>query len=255
MECGLFPIVSKTELSPGVFDLCVASPSMARAALPGQFVDIACEGKTLRRPISICDTDPSRGLVRLVLEIRGEGTAWLAAHAVGETLDILGPLGKGFDLAGAQEKRALFVGGGIGVPPLLFAARPYGARAHAVLGFRTAGAVILADDFTTAGAMLHLATDDGTAGHHGLVTGPARTLLQAGAADIVYACGPLPMLRAVAALAREYNVRCQVSMEQRMACGVGACLCCVCETKEPGTHRYRHVCKDGPVFDAETLAL
>lgn len=255
MECGLYPIITKTELCPGIYDLWLEAPDIAQGALPGQFVDILCEGHPLRRPISLCDADPARGLVRLVFQVRGEGTAWLAHRLVGEFLDILGPLGHGFDLSLTAGAGALFVGGGIGVPPLLFAARRFEGPASAALGFRSASAVLLKDDFETAGMSVLLATDDGTAGFHGLITVPAERLLQKGGIGAVYACGPLPMLKAVKTLAKQYSVHCQLSMEQRMACGMGACLCCAVAVNERGTHRFRHVCKDGPVFDAEKLDL
>ena len=258
MHCADYEILSQTGIGPGLFDLRLCAPEIACEAAPGQFVDVLCAGKTLRRPISLCGFDARTGEVRLVYEVRGEGTAWLARRGAGETLNVLGPLGHGFDLSPAADPEALavFVGGGVGTPPLLAAAAAFGARAAVILGFRTAAAAMLVGDFEALGAAVSLATDDGTAGHHGLVTAPLQKRLDEAPCAIVYACGPKPMLSAVARIARERGIRCQLSMEERMACGVGACLCCAVKTRDPdGGEHMRHVCKHGPVFEAEMLEL
>ena len=150
-----------------------------------------------------------------------------------------------------KSKRTLLVGGGIGVPPLLGVAAQLGEKAIAVLGFRTKGAVILEEDFQAAGAKTFIATDDGSYGHHGLVTDLCREQ----DFDCVMACGPAPMLKAVTALAEQRGVPCYVSLEERMACGIGACLgCAVALNKEDGTQYFGHVCKDGPVFESHRVA-
>lgn len=249
------PVLARRELAPGIFDFTIHCPAMAAQAVPGQFVNIAVPGHTLRRPISICGIDSAAGTLRLVMEVRGEGTQLLSQVGEGQTLDVLGPLGHGFALL-EPDKRAIVVGGGIGVPPLLAAASHYGKNAVACLGFRGAGAVILGEDFAQAGVAVHLATDDGSLGHHGLVTNLLAVQLDSAPTAIVYACGPKPMLGAVAALCAQRGVRCQVSMEERMGCGVGACLVCACRMKtDDGSTAYRHVCKDGPVFEAGEVDL
>lgn len=241
------------EIAPATFDMTVQADRPATDALPGQFVQILVPGKPLRRPISVCDCDAAAGTVRLVFQIRGEGTRWLAGLRQGEAVDLLGPLGHGFEL-GDNRRRAVFVGGGIGVPPLLYAARAFGDRAEAVLGFRTASAQILTRDFQEAGCRVSVCTDDGTAGRHGVVTGRLEELLQEKEAEVVFACGPSPMLRSVAAAASRAGVECQVSLEERMGCGLGACLVCACKTnRADAMGGYSHVCKDGPVFRAEEV--
>ena len=244
-------LLRAAELTPGVFDWTISAPQIAAKARPGQFVNVQVPGKTLRRPISLCGFDPSAGTLRLVFQIRGEGTAILASLSEGTTLSLLGPLGNGFPPPEAG-KNVLFVGGGIGVPPLLQAAKGAGENALVCLGFRTASAVILKQDFEANGNRVYLATDDGTAGHHGFAADCARALSFAAA----YACGPAPMLRAVKELCRERNVPCWLSLEERMACGIGACLGCATPLlREDGSVYYGHVCKDGPVFDAEKVNL
>ena len=249
------PVLSRKELAPGIFDYLVSCPELAAQAVPGQFVHIRVPGRTLRRPISICSIDTAAGTLRLVMEVRGEGTAILSQVDEGDTLDLLGPLGNGFSLPDPSAK-VIVVGGGIGVPPLLGVAQRFGANADACLGFRTAGAMILGEDFSAAGIRVRVATDDGSIGHHGLVTALVKERLEEGPAHLICACGPGPMLRAVAALAKEYAVPCQVSLEERMACGVGACLgCAVQVASADGSVVYKHVCKDGPVFPAGEVLL
>lgn len=223
---------------------------LSREVSCGQFVHIKCgHSRLLRRPISICDWKENH--LRVVFEVRGEGTEWLSRRKVGDTLDVLGPLGHGFDVGG---KRLLLVGGGIGAPPLLACAKraaDRGAEVRAALGFRDAEHTMLTEEFGAVCTSVDLVSDDGTAGRRGLVTVPVEEILRAAeenASEIqVLACGPKTMLRGVAELAARYGAPCQVSLEERMGCGVGACLVCACKTTDG--HR-RHVCKDGPVFNA-----
>ena len=183
---------------------------------------------------------------------KGSGTDALANVRVSENLDILGPLGHGFTIL-PDAKHVVVVGGGIGNPPMLSLAQIYGARATAICGFRSANIVTLQDAFHASGAETILCTDDGTAGRHALVTEPLKEQLSGGGVDMVYACGPRPMLKFVAAAAKEYGVRCEVSMEERMGCGIGACLVCACQLEKEGKSVMGHVCKDGPVFPAEEV--
>jgi dihydroorotate dehydrogenase electron transfer subunit len=251
ITASICPIVSKKNIACGIYDIWVASPQ-AQEAKPGQFVNIKCDGFTLRRPISICEVDVARGLLRLVFEIRGEGTEWMAGVNVGECLDILAPLGNGFNL-GNTQRRAVFVGGGIGVPPLLEAAKPFGTNADVILGFRTVAVAILKDDFEKCGAQVTLVTQDGSAGEKGLVTAPLISRLNADHCNAIFACGPLLMLKAVAAEAAKRSIPCFISMEERMACGMGACLSCACKVSMEGKELYAHVCKNGPIFDAKKI--
>ncbi|HHW47434.1 MAG TPA: dihydroorotate dehydrogenase electron transfer subunit [Clostridiaceae bacterium] len=235
----------------------IASGYIAENALPGQFVNIrSCEGinTLLRRPISILRVDRDKGAFDIVFQVRGKGTGMLAMKKAGDTVDIIGPLGKPFFINESFRKIAV-VGGGIGIFPLLFLLKEMQSAEKTVfLGFRNKECIVLSDDFEKACDSLHIATDDGSAGRKGLVTGLLEESLDNGQTfDIIYACGPGPMLKKVAYLAKKHNIRCQVSLEQRMGCGIGACLVCACKTKQGDDWDYSHVCKDGPVFWSDQI--
>lgn len=218
----------------------------------GQFLQIKCgHSRLLRRPISICDwrEGEPENLLRIVFEVRGEGTEWLSCRKVGDILDVLGPLGHGFETD--QKGRYLVVGGGIGVPPLLGCVHNAWGNCTAVLGFRDAAHAILLDDFRQACRDVVVTTDDGSLGRHGFVNAAVKEILEKeNNFTGVLACGPKPMLKSVVQVAAQYGVPCKVSMEERMGCGVGACLVCACDMAD-GTRK--HVCKDGPVFDAREV--
>lgn len=220
-------------------------PGIGALSKPGQFLHIKCgDGLLLRRPVSICTALGDTAAI--AFEIKGKGTLWLSERRVGEALDALGPLGNGFpDFDG----RILVVGGGIGVPPLLGLAER--TDADAVLGFKSADRIIFMQQFTGLCRSACLCTDDGSAGFHGFVDAAARDALERESYAAVCACGPVPMLKAVAAVAEQYGTPCYVSMEQRMGCGVGACLVCSCKTSSG----YSRVCKDGPVFNASEVVF
>ena len=248
-DSKLCKLLSARALTKDVFDFVLECPELTALANPGQFAQIRLPGHTLRRPISICGIDKVAGTLRFVFQIRGEGTAELAQFQPGSEIEILAPLGNGFPVD--PVKRTLLVGGGIGVPPMLGVAAELKEKAVAVLGFRNQDAVILEKDFQAVGAKTLIATDDGSYGHHGLVT----DLCKDQEFDCVMACGPAPMLKAVRALAEERGVPCYVSLEERMACGIGACLgCAVGLLKEDGSQYFGHVCKDGPVFESHRVA-
>ncbi len=248
-DSKLCKLLSARALTKDVFDFALECPELAALANPGQFAQIRLPGHTLRRPISICGIDKVAGTLRFVFQIRGEGTAELAQFQPGSEIEILAPLGNGFPVD--PVKCTLLVGGGIGVPPMLGVAAELKEKAVAVLGFRNQDAVILEKDFQAVGAKTLIATDDGSYGHHGLVT----DLCKDQEFDCVMACGPAPMLKAVRAMAEERGVPCYVSLEERMACGIGACLgCAVGLLKEDGSQYFGHVCKDGPVFESHRVA-
>lgn len=240
---------SAQETASGIFDLWVECPALAAGAAPGQFAQLLAPGHTLRRPVSICSIDRERGALRFVFQVRGRGTAELAKLRAGDSLELLAPLGQGFPID--KTKRTLLIGGGIGVPPMLAAAQALGGSAVAALGFRSRDFVILEEDFRAAGAKVLVATDDGSYGVRGL----AVDLAAEEDFDVVLACGPAPMLRAAKALAEKKGAAGFLSLEQRMACGVGACLgCAVALLDENGSEYYGHVCKDGPVFEMGRIA-
>lgn len=249
---GKYVITSKKEIANGIFDITVKCPEIADDAQSGQFAQVYAEGFFLRRPISICDIDKDAGTIRLVFEVRGKGTDKISELNVGDMIDIIAPLGNGFKVL-EQGKKAICIGGGIGTPPIVGIAKEYGKNATVISGFRSANAVILQDDFKASGCETILCTDDGTAGIHGFVTDALKDELDQNKPDIIYACGPMPMLKAIVKMAEEYGVETQVSLEQRMACGVGACLVCVCRTVKDGKEILSHVCKDGPVFDGKEV--
>jgi dihydroorotate dehydrogenase electron transfer subunit len=240
-------IVEKKKLSETVYDIWIESPDIAKISKPGQFVNIAVPGFFLRRPISICEADKDR--LRLVFEVRGNGTAELSQAQIDDMINITAPLGKrGFNTD--KYKSAILVGGGIGTPPLKFCQNKL-EKSAAVLGFRSKANVIMADEFRNA----VICTDDGSFGVHGNISEPLEKLLKTGEYEAVFACGPKPMLKAVVSLAERYNTPCEVSLEERMACGVGACLGCACKTVKDGSEIYSHVCKDGPVFDGKAVII
>ena len=249
-------VAEMTQLDAGTWWMVLEAGKLVeqRGLRGGQFLHIKCgDGQLLRRPISVAVTgwDEPEDLVTLIFEVRGEGTRWLSQRKVGDKLDVLGPLGNGFDVS--REGRYLLVGGGIGVPPLMEYAESLKWSKTAVLGYRTKDKAFPAvvSRFQENCERTYLCTDDGTLGRHSFVDGQVRDIL---AKDkdftAVLACGPRLMLKNVAAVAAQFGVPCQVSMEERMACGVGACLGCAIRMRD-GT--MKHVCKDGPVFDAEEV--
>lgn len=244
--CG---ISFKKQIAPGIFDIVLSSPKIAQAAKAGQFVNILCDGLTLRRPISICAIEKEEGNIRIIFEVRGKGTDWLSKCSEGDVLDIIGPLGHGF-LLKDSSKKVVIIGGGIGTPPLLPIAKFYGENATVITGFRTASAAILQEDFSAVGADTILCTDDGSAGIHGFTTQALERYLNKNSCDLIYTCGPKVMMKGVAMLAAQHNIPCQVSMEERMGCGIGACLCCVCGTKDDKGKHLSRVCLNGPVFSS-----
>lgn len=238
----LCEILEKKELVPGAFDITVG---FHEKCFPGQFIHIGCgDGVFLRRPISICDFDGER--LRFCFAIRGEGTKRLAAFEKGDPLDILGPLGNPFKPEKKGAGVPLVIGGGIGIYPLLFLAKRLGEKTEAILGFRTQELISMKDDFEAVCARTHIATDDGTFGVHGVVTDILSERVKAGDISAIYACGPSPMMKTVKEIAAENKIACELSMEQRMGCGIGVCAVCVCKSKG----EYVKVCQRGPVFDA-----
>lgn len=252
-------IIRTETLAPDLYRLTFLAPDLAAAARPGQFVMLrAGEGRDplLRRPLSIHQVTAS-GWVQVLIKVVGKGTRLLAALAPGQTVDVVGPLGNCFDLH--TGRRLCLIGGGVGIAPLYFLARELQrnnppAAVLPLLGARTAAELRpLADDFVALGLDPRLATDDGTLGHHGLVTELMAEALAGATAVMVYCCGPYPMMRAVARICRENGWSCQVSLETMMACGISACLGCAIPAADL-SGPYKHVCKDGPIFDAKEVA-
>lgn len=252
---GEYLICEATEIADNVYDMVVLCPEVAQCAKAGQFVHIKIKGFSLRRPISIASIDAKNGTIRIVFEVRGEGTLSLSKIKSGEKLDLIGPLGDGVFRLLESGKKAICIGGGIGVPPMLALAEHYKSDATAICGFRNASHIILKTDFDKTGANTIICTDDGSSGRKGFVTEALLECIAIEKPDIIYACGPKPMLKAIICIADENNIDCQVSLEERMGCGVGACLVCACKTVKDGKEFMAHVCKDGPVFDSKEVVL
>lgn len=244
MECV---ITKKEKLKENVFDFTVKFPNAAAKVCPGQFLHILCGGDAyLRRPISICEVNNDE--LRFIFQEKGVGTSELAKYNEGDTVDVLGPLGNGFETDEKYECVAL-AGGGIGIFPLLELTKRYGKKAIVMLGFRTAADVMMVEEFKKYTDNVLIATNDGSLGYHGFVTGILKDVLSDKKIDMVYTCGPTPMMKAVAETAAEASVDARVSLEERMGCGIGACVTCTCKV----AGKKKRVCKDGPVFNASEV--
>lgn len=249
-------ILSQEMIGTAVYSMWISLPQIVPYAKPGQFVSVYCNdgSRLLPRPISICEVDSKREALRLVYRVAGKGTREFSKMAAGETVEVMGPLGNGFPLERMEEgKKAFLVGGGIGIPPMVELAKQLRGEKQIVVGYRDE--LFLTEELEKEGR-LFMATEDGSAGVKGNVLDAIR---QNGLdADIIYACGPTPMLRALKEYAQEKGIECWLSLEERMACGIGACLACVCKSKEMDDHSHVHnkrICKDGPVFLASEVEL
>ena len=247
---------SQEQIATGIFSMWLEAGEIARSARPGQFISVYCNdsGRLLPRPISICETDPGQGMLRIVYRVAGKGTEEFSRAQAGEAFDILGPLGNGFPTERCpQGRKAFLIGGGIGIPPMVQLAKSLAGEVQLVVGYRDE--LFLTEERSARGT-LYIATEDGSAGTKGNVLDCIRENQLS--ADVIYACGPMPMLRAVKAYAQEQGIECWISLEERMACGIGACLACVCQSKEVDEHsqvRNKRICKEGPVFRAEDVEI
>lgn len=247
-------ITKKRWHAANIYEIVMENSSLANSALCGQFLQISCEGGTyLRRPISIHDIDGDS--LSIIFEIKGEGTLALSQKQLGDFLDVLGPLGNGFNLD--VDGDALIIGGGIGIYPLYMVAKAKNIKCDAVLGYRTERLVVSNDRFEKVCRKTYVTTDDGSFGAQGNVIDVAKELIIRNQYSVIYACGPKPMLKAVKEFALEHNIAAQISLEERMACGFGVCLACGVEAPSDNEfgYTYKHVCKHGPVFDAREVIL
>lgn len=269
-------VICQNSFGGGIFDLTLQTKEIAKAAKAGQFVSVYCNDgtKLLPRPISLCGIDRSKDTIRLVYRVTGEGTGTeeFSKLKEGETVRILGPLGNGFTVE--PGKKAFLIGGGIGVPPMLQLAKDIKAGVaqglcdeirpkeadisipefEIIMGYRDSNTFLM-DEFEKQ-AKCYVATEDGSAGTKGNVIDAIKA--NALDAQVIYACGPMPMLRALVAYAKEHDMECYISMEERMACGIGACLACVCKSSEKDEHtnvNNKRICKEGPVFNAKEVEL
>ena len=249
-------VLSQECIATDIYSMWIETPDIAAEAIPGQFITLYTKDadKLLPRPISLCEIDKENGRLRIVYRIAGAGTKEFSAMGEGDQIPVIGPLGNGFT---RKEGKAVLIGGGIGIPPMLALAEALhaeGVEVSVVLGYRDSD-LFLKEEFTRY-ASVYVSTEDGSVGTKGNVIDAIRA--NELEADTIYACGPMPMLRGVKAYAAEKKTEAQISMEERMACGIGACLGCVCQSTDVDGHSHVHnkrVCKDGPVFYAKDVTL
>lgn len=247
-------VASQEQLSEGIFDMWITTENIAEKAVPGQFISVYTKdaSKLLPRPISICEVCGNK--LRIVYRVAGAGTAEFSGYEAGEKIHILGPLGNGFPVDSMEGRKAILIGGGIGIPPMLELAKRLQCDKEIVLGYRSADTFL--DGELGAFGNITIASDDGSIGTHGTVIDAIKANNITG--DVIFTCGPTPMLRAIKAYAAENNIEAWVSLEEKMACGIGACLACVCKSTEVDDHSMVHnkrICKDGPVFNATEVDL
>lgn len=245
-------VASQERIATGIYSMWLDAEPIAKEAVPGQFISVYSKdgANLLPRPISICEIDKENRRLRIVYRVVGKGTDEFSKCVAGDTLAIMGPLGNGFTL---KDKKALLIGGGIGVPPMLELAKSLDCEFAMVAGYRDE--LFLNEEFEKLGNF-YVATDDGSVGTKGTVIDAIKA--NDIKADIIYACGPTPMLRAIKEYAIASGIEAQISMEEKMACGIGACLACVCKSKDKDEHtnvNNKRICKDGPVFDAREVEL
>ena len=257
-------ILSRKEVAPNIYLMRLKAPAIAKYAFPGQFIHIKCSKNNyplLRRPISIHRIDKEKGEIFILLQVMGEGTKLLTQRAVGDDLDIMGPIGNGFNIY-PESRKIMIVGGGIGVAPLLALCEEsirQGKEVRVLIGALKKELVIGEESFKILGAKVDIATDDGSYKYKGLVTDLLIEAILGWLPNQIFACGPKPMLKKINEIALKANIDCQVSLEERMGCGIGACLGCVCKIKlkekknNKEEYHYKRVCVDGPVFKANEV--
>jgi dihydroorotate dehydrogenase electron transfer subunit len=246
------------KVASDIFMLTLSAPEVAVSAKAGQFIHIKC-GKgldpLLRRPFSLSEIDRSSGTISIIYEVRGKGTKLLSDYLEGQELDVLGPLGNSFFIEDLDaQNHAILVGGGIGAPPMAAlgqALKDHGLnKVTIILGAATKDKLLPEEIFTQTDAEVLLATDDGTMGHKGFVTELLPQTMDNKEQYVVFACGPGGMLKAVGDYCLQRDIPCQLSLEEVMACGVGACQGCACKVKDNPGFKYVRVCREGPVFKA-----
>lgn len=247
-------VLSQEKLATDIYSMWL-EVSFAEDTKAGQFVSLYCRDKSrlLPRPISVCEIDAANRRIRLVYRIAGEGTREFSKLVCGDSIDLLGPLGEGFPTENFKDKTVMLIGGGIGIPPMVETAKRLDAKKVLVCGYRSE--LFLEKELEACGDF-YPATEDGSCGSKGTVIDAIKE--NDLSADVIMACGPSPMLAAVKEFAKSREIPCYISMEERMACGIGACLACVCKSKEADEHTHvknKRICKDGPVFLAEEIDL
>lgn len=247
-------LIKKEQIKNDIYKFTLQTEKIAKESKPGNFIEMKVADTStvfLRRPISIFNIDGNN--IEVIFQVKGKGTELLAKKQEGEEIDILGPLGFGTFKVDNFEKVAI-IGGGIGVFPLYELAKELKGKAkiNTYLGFRSKDFVVTENEFKVVSNKLVITTDDGSYGEKGFAIDFMKNDEKP---DMIYACGPLPMLKAVKAYADENNIPCQVSLEERMGCGIGACLGCAVKIIKNGEEKYGHVCKEGPVFYSKDVEI
>lgn len=245
-------VVFHEPIAHGVYSMTLQVGDMVQDAVPGQFISVYTKdaSKLLPRPISLCEVNKEKETFRIVYRVVGEGTEQLSKLHAGEKIQVMGPLGNGYTL---RDKKALLIAGGIGIPPMLQLAKELDCEKNIVLGYRDE--LFLNEEFEAYGNVF-IASEDGQHGTKGNVLDAIKA--NAIDAEVIYACGPTPMLKAIKEFGLANGIETQLSLEEKMACGIGACLACVCQSKEVDSHSHVHnkrICKDGPVFFAQEVEL
>ncbi len=256
MERLKVKVYKQDKINDELYSLCFDAPTVAKEAKAGQFISVYSNDKSrmLPRPFGICEIDKENGRIRIVYRIVGEGTKEFSNFKSGDEVYIMGPLGNGFNL---KDKKAILIGGGTGIPIMLETAKTLKAlgdkESVLALGFRDES--FMTEEFEKI-MPLYISTESGKAGTKGNVLDAIKeNKLDA---QIIYACGPIPMLKAIKEYANEKGMEAQISLEEKMACGIGACLACVCKSKEKDAHsnvNNKRICKEGPVFDCNEIEL
>lgn len=248
-------ITEQKKIAADIYSMWLQAGQIAAQAVPGQFLSIYCKdaSRILPRPISICEIDKEQGRLRIVYRVAGKGTEEFSAYQRGDSLHVVGPLGNGYPLDKGYRK-VLLMGGGIGIPPLVELSRQLPGEKQIVAGYRSRE-LFLREELEQNGTV-YIATEDGSMGTKGNVLDAVEENQLS--ADAIFACGPTPMLRALKEYAAKQGMDCFLSLEERMACGVGACLGCVCKSMDVDDYTYvrnKRVCKDGPVFAADEIEI
>lgn len=256
-------IVKIEQLKQDLYKFSIKADEITSQAKPGQFIEIRVIDSIeplLRRPISIYNLDKENGILEFIFQVKGKGTLLLAERKIGEKLDIIGPLGYGtFSIK--EYQNVAIIGGGIGMFPLYELAKELkeqtNTKVHVYMGFRNKELITLEDEFKSVSDELTITTDDGSYGIQGFAIDELKKDCENKAPDKIFACGPLPMLKAVQSFANENDIPCEISLEQKMACGIGVCLGCAVKTaKSPkDSPEYWHVCKAGPVFNSKDVEI
>lgn len=256
-------ILNIEKLKNDIIKITVKAPKIVENAKPGQFIEIRVADMIeplLRRPISIYNLNKKEETLEFIFQVKGKGTKLLAQRKIGEKLDIVGPLGNGtFEIKNYEN--VAIIGGGIGIFPLYELAKELkqdtSSKVNIYLGFRSKELILLEDEFKNVSDKLVITTDDGTYGIKGFAINELIKDIESRKIDKIFACGPLPMLKAVQELAKQKNISCQISLEEKMACGLGVCLGCAVKTAQSSKEapQYMHVCKNGPVFNSNDVEI